>query len=179
VRKPESLALRVGAVIAAVILLWPSSTRADTILHPIAFVWPAAWLLFIPLVLIEAAIAVRIVGIGHSKGFWVSLWANMLSTLVGVPIGTCFNPVPLMFMWGSTPKGIASQLLFWTSLLFPLYLVSVIVEAWVAWRFLDESHGQKAWRWAWLGNLATYALISAGLAVTQMIYWFNHRGAGA
>jgi hypothetical protein len=71
-RKREALALRVGGVFA-VILLWRSTMRADAILHPIVFVWPAAWLLSFPLVLIEAAIAVRVVGIGYRKGLWLSL----------------------------------------------------------------------------------------------------------
>jgi hypothetical protein len=46
----------------------------------------------------------------------------------------------------------------------------VIVEAWIASRFLDESDRQKPWRRAWLGNLATYTLIFTGLVVRATIY---------
>src|SRR5439155_925762 len=73
----------------------------------------------------------------------------------------------------SDTSSVASGLLFFVSLLLPLYLLSVVAEAWVARRLVDESHRQKAWRWAWLANLVTYALISAALMALTVIDWLT------
>jgi hypothetical protein len=163
---------------ALVCFLGPSTAWANPIIHPIAFVWPAAWIVLVPVVFIEAAVAVRVLGVSYRAGVWLSFWANLFSTLLGVPIGTCFNPVPLMFIDLDNPSW-ASGLLFFVSLLLPLYLLSVVTEAWVARRFVDASQRPNVWRWSWLANLVTYALISAGLIVITLIDWLNRRGIAA
>ncbi len=163
-----------GALVALAVGLWPATARADTILHPIVVVWPAAWALLIPIVLIEAAIAVRVIGVRFSQGVWLSFLANLVSTVIGVPIGTCANPFPLMMIAHGGGNGLASQLSFFATLLPPLYLVSVLTEGWVARRYLAEPiERQKAWRWAWLANLVTYGLISVGLLAMLLIAWLN------
>jgi len=156
-------------------LLWPSTAWANPIVHPIAFVWPAAWILLVPVVLIEAAVAVRVLKLSIRASLWLSLWANLLSTALGVPIGTCLNPIPLIFLLEFGTKSAAGIWLFLASLLLTLYLLSVVAEAWVARRLVDESRRQKAWRWAWLANLVTYALISAGLIALALIDWLHRR----
>jgi hypothetical protein len=163
-----------GTTAVLAVVLWPVTARADAILHPIVVVWPAAWALLVPIVLIEAAIAVRVIGIRFTQGLWLSFLANLLSTAIGVPIGTCANPFPLMFIAHAEGDHPASALSFFASLLVPLYLVSVITEAWVARSYLvDSVQQQKAWRWAWLANLATYGLISAGLLAILLISWLK------
>jgi hypothetical protein len=154
-------------MIAVFFLLWPSAGQADSIIPPIIVVWPAVCFLFLPVVFIEAALAVCTLRIPFGEGIRISFWANLLSTLVGLPIGTCFNPVPLVLArrWD---YGAAPDLVLLVSLPLSLYLVSVVAEAWVARRLLDESHRQRAWRWAWLANLATYTLIWGGLAALAM-----------
>lgn len=169
----------VTTIVVFVSILWPSTAQANPIIAPITFVWPAAFVLLVPVVIIEAAIAVRVVGIRFDEGLRLSVWANILSTVVGVPIGTCGNPVPLMFVKESDTASFASALLFFGTLLVPLYFLSVITEAWVARRILDQSHRQKAWRWAWLANLATYSIVSAGLVVLELIEWLGRRGSNA
>jgi hypothetical protein len=165
----------VPVVVALVCFLWPSTAWANPIILPIAFVWPAASILLVPVVFIEAAVAVRVLGVSFRVGVWLSFWANLLSTVLGVPIGTCFNPVPLMFIGESDTSNTASGLLFWVSLLLPLYLLSVVAEAWVVRRLVDERHRQKARRWALLGNLLTHALISPGLMALALIDWLNRQ----
>jgi hypothetical protein len=59
-----------------------------------------------------------------------------------------------MFLGGET-SSLASELLVLTSRLLPLYLLSVLAEAWAVRRLVDESRRQKAWRWAWLANGVT------------------------
>ena len=160
-------------------ILWPSTAWANPIIAPITFVWPAAFILLAPVVIIEAAIAVRVVGVRFGEAMWLSLGANIISTVVGIPIGTCCNPVPLMFISESDTGSFASALLFFGTLLLPLYFLSVITEAWAARSILDQSHRQKAWRWAWLANLATYTFVSAGLVVLALIEWLGRRGSNA
>jgi hypothetical protein len=140
-------------------LHWPSTVRANPIISPITFVWPAAFILLVPVVIIEAAVAVHVVGIRFREGVWLSVWANILSTVVGVPIGTCGNPIPQMFVREADTGNLASALLFFGTLLLPLYFLSVMTEAWVARRLLDQTHRQKAWRSAWIATIATYPAI--------------------
>jgi hypothetical protein len=157
-----------------VVVLWPATAWADAILHPIVVVWPVSWVLFAPVVLIEAAIATRIIGIRFGQAVLLSFCANLVSTLLGVPVGTCANPFPLMSITRGEGKDLASGLMFLATLLLPLYLVSVITEGWVAGRYLaDPNEQQKAWRWAWLANLATYGLISVGLLAFVLIDWLT------
>jgi hypothetical protein len=141
-----SLLTNHGSLALLIVFLLPGTAQADAILHPIVVVWPAAWVLLIPIVLIEAVIAARVIGIRFRQGVWLSLWANLLSTAIGVPIGTCANPFPLMLM--TTAQGVngpASVFVFFATLLLPLYLVSVLTEAWVARRYLvDPIEQQKA-----------------------------------
>jgi hypothetical protein len=156
------------------LLLWPATARADAIFPPIVFVWPSAWALLVPMVLIEAIIAVRVIGVRFAQGVWLSFLANLVSTAIGVPIGTCANPFPLMMIAHGKGNGLVSELSLFASLLPPLYLVSVITEGWVACRYLgDPTQRQKAWRWAWLANLATYGLISFGLLAIVLIGWLK------
>jgi hypothetical protein len=158
------------AMAALVVVLWPATARADAMLPPIVIVWPVAWALLGPIVLIEAAIAARTIGIRFGQGVWLSFWANLLSTAVALPIGSCANPFPLILMTHEGGRDFASGLLFFATLLLPLYLVSVITEGWVARRYLaDPIERDKAWRWAWLANLVTYGLISTGLLALVLI----------
>jgi hypothetical protein len=163
-----------GAMVALAVVLWPATARADAVLAPIVFVWPAAWALLVPMVLVEAIIAVRVIGVRFSQGIWLSFLANLVSTAIGVPIGTCANPFPLMMIARGGGNGLMSELSLFASLLPPLYLVSVITEGWVARRYLgDPDQRQKTWRWAWLANLATYSLISLGLLAILFIGWLK------
>src|SRR5437870_2145184 len=110
-RLPQFGSLGMETMAAALVFfLWPSTAWANPIIHPIAFVWPAAWILLVPVVFIEAAVAVRVLGVSYRVGVWLSFWANLLSTVLGVPIGTCFNPVPFMFVGESDTSSVASGL---------------------------------------------------------------------
>ena len=104
-RLTRSLGLET-TVAALVCFLWPSTAWANPIIPPIVVVWPAAWILLAPVVFVEAAIAVRVIGTRFGSAFWLSCWANLLSTVVGVPIGTCFNPLPLRLIRESESIGL-------------------------------------------------------------------------
>jgi hypothetical protein len=56
--------LRIEMIVAgSVVFLVPATAWANPIVPPIVVVWPAAWILFVPVVLIEAATAVRVLGV--------------------------------------------------------------------------------------------------------------------
>jgi hypothetical protein len=113
--------LRIEMIVAgSVVFLVPATAWANPIVPPIVVVWPAAWILFVPVVLIEAATAVRVLGVTYGAALWLSFRANLLSTALGIPIGTCFSPIPLMLI-GDETSSLASALLFLTSLLLALY----------------------------------------------------------
>jgi hypothetical protein len=72
-------------VVAAVVLL-PTRAVADVGLPMLVLVWPAAWILLAPIVLVEAWVARRIARIGWREALIVSGEANAISTLVGIPL---------------------------------------------------------------------------------------------
>jgi len=169
-----------GMVIPGLVLLllWPSTARSNGIMPPVIVVWPAAWILLVPVVFIEAGFAVRMLELSAGAGFRLSWCANLLSTALGVPLATCFNPLPVIFLRSGEGEtsSLALGLLFLASLLLPLHLLSVLSEACVARRLVDVSRRRRVWRWAWLANSVTYALISAGLLALVVIDWANRRG---
>jgi hypothetical protein len=59
---------------------------ADTGLPMLALVWPAAWLLLLPIVVAEAYCARRLLRVDWRQALLVSAQANVLSTLVGMPL---------------------------------------------------------------------------------------------
>jgi hypothetical protein len=75
---------------------------------------------------------------------------------------------------GGEESGLASDLLFIASLMFPLYSLSVLVEGWTARHLVDQSCRRRAWRWAWLANGLTYGLILAGMVALALNYWLTH-----
>ncbi len=163
--------LRMEVLIAGLgFFVWPSTAWANPIIHPIALVWPAAWIILVPVVLIEAIVAIPVLGVTFLRGLWLSFVANLLSTAIGVPIGTCLNPLPLMFIGGfAEASSHVSKLTFLASLLIPLYLLSVLAEGWAAGRLVDRSLRKRVWRWSWLANGVTYGFISAGLMTLMLI----------
>jgi hypothetical protein len=156
---------------ALILLLGPSTTWANPIVPPIVVVWPAAWIILLPVVFIEAMVATYILGITYGAGLRVSFWANLFSTLLGVPIGSCVNPLLYMGHLGRSP--IESDLLFMVSLLLPLYFLSVLSEGWLVRRIVDEPLKSKAWRWAWVANGVTYALIAELLLCMIVQNWMK------
>jgi len=52
----------------------------------LALVWPASWALLIPIVLVEALVARRVLGLGWKEALRRTGVANLASTLVGIPL---------------------------------------------------------------------------------------------
>jgi hypothetical protein len=158
--EPSGFGFRLWLV-GSLLLLWPSTASADSIIHPIVVIWPVAWLALVPVVLVEAAVARRIFGWSYARAFRMTTVANLFSTLIGVPVGTCLNPLPLL--------GYAQGWRFLPAIVLPLYGVSVLSEAIVADKFMEQGVSRRPlWRWALVANAVSYLLILAALAV---LFW--------
>src|SRR5262245_54837395 len=84
-----------SCLVVGAALLVPVPARADVGI-PVGIVfWPATWILFLPVVLVEAGIARRVLGLRFWDGLKLSLKANAWSTVAGVPLA-CL----LMFVLG-------------------------------------------------------------------------------
>jgi hypothetical protein len=163
----------------------------------LAVIWPASWVLFVPVVAIEAWVARRIVGLTIKRSVFAAAGANVVSTLVGIPLVWGILVVIEMFVpRGGQALGLGS---FWRRvfavtvqapwlipyeselhwmipaaaivLLVPLFFASVFIEGMVFKQFCSSP--QLARRWSWVANGATYALMLVGLVV-MLVIAFTH-----
>lgn len=183
------------AALAASIVAIPCSARADAGVPMLALVWPASWILFIPVVAIEAWIARRITGLSVKRSVLATSLANGVSTLVGIPLVWILLALIQVFMVprGGEALGLDS---FWHRvfavtaqapwlipyesdlhwmvplagivLLVPFFFTSVLVEWMVFKRFCTSAPG-VARRWSWVANGVTYCLMLAGLVITLIV----------
>ena len=155
----------------------------------LALVWPASWLLFVPIVLVESYVGARVLSLSYWKALKLVGLANLVSTLLGIPmtwlaltlvrclipanvIGDDANLHNLLVVAFAAPwldPGAAESTWMVSTaalvLCIPFFLVSVWMEGSVVGRFAPESISDKAFRWSWRANLATYVPIWIGLLV--------------
>lgn len=178
------------SVLATLVVVWPNYARADAGVPMLALVWPSAWALFVPVCLIEALVARRLLVLPFLQSAKLSFFANAWSTLVGIPL-TWLALVLVEVAAGAAssylqPKpGHASLLLSpifapWLGpgarswhvfaaaafLCVPFMLVSIRVERWSAAKRIPH---EDARRWAYIANLATYLPIVA-ILVALAVY---------
>jgi hypothetical protein len=150
--------------------------------------WPAAGILFVPVVLVEGLIARRMLGLSTRDALKLSLIANIWSTLVGVPL--TWLALLLLEMVGILLGSLASSTrLSW--LLAPLYAAWIPpVNGWwplyasgavlcVAFFFASvwtEARSarrrvppDKALAWAKRANLVTYAPVFVALVAAAIV----------
>ncbi len=155
----------------------------------LVLVWPASWVLYIPIALVEAAVARRHLGLSWRRALKVATAANLVSTLVGIPLTwgvgvlaeSFIGPVlPFPIHPSSTTSQVIESIVMapwlgsnvesWMvtlaalSLCVPFFFVSVWAEYLVAnWLLHDiEEAGVKGW--AWRANGASYGAIAVLLA---------------
>jgi hypothetical protein len=112
-----------------------------------AVFWPASWLLLIPVVLIEAGIARRILGLRFSQCLKVSLKANLWSTLAGVPLACLLMLVVGLFLGSGPHRGGGSP--------------------WLADLFLGSA--------VWLGGLPDWAIFAGPALICVPCYFLSVR----
>jgi hypothetical protein len=178
----------VSYLVAALIVLAPLSARADVGIPVGALFWPATWVLFLPVAVIEALVARRILGLDFSGSLKLSLKANAWSTVAGVPLACILMFVVGLFASAGS-HGLRSapwlaQLFFgsavwldglpdWaffagpTLICIPCYFLSVWIETWSAAKTVPRS---EARRWAKVANGITYGLFVASLLSAAVVY---------
>jgi hypothetical protein len=166
----------------ATIGLWPPEASADTGIPILAAFWPSSSFAFVPIVLVEAWVAHRVLHAPPGRCIRLSLTANAWSTFVGVPIGlvvlallrviagAVFESVragqdgilPLglshpAVAWIITASGIWGPILAFIVLCGGSFALSVWIEAAAAREYFSLSHEQAA-AWARAANLVSYGL---------------------
>ena len=183
---------QVAALGAAWCLLAPFAA-ANTGLPMLGLVWPASWILFLPIVLVEAFVCARVLPVPYRKALWMTSVANAFSTLVGIPV-TWFLLVGVQIgLPGSSFVGPEASLdnvlslvrnAAWLSptepvptwnvttsalaLCVPFYFVSVWTEGFIVGRCAPKSIASRAFRSSWRANLATYGPIGLALLVLSI-----------
>jgi hypothetical protein len=168
---------------------WPAPAQANMGVPMLAVVWPLSWAAFLPIVLIEAYMALRMFGLRFGDAFKLAAKANAWSTLAGIPAtwlllalygflgGPLFEALrpisqpaayvvilPVLIAWpfGSRPSTIY---LAAAGLCVPFYLMSVWVEARSARSRLPAPDAKRWARWA---NAVTYGLSIVVLAIAAL-----------
>jgi hypothetical protein len=161
-----------------------SPASANVGVPMLAVVWPVAWVLFVPIVLVEAWIAARILALGWRRCVSMALKANAFSTLIGIPVtwGALFlvqlvtgggwsvgldTPLKkvLAVTWQSPWLGPNEGELWWMGpsaamvLCVPFFFMSVWLENRVARRSFNKDEWAGVMRWAWIANGVSYGLI--------------------
>lgn len=84
------------AALPLVALSLPCLAHADAGVPMLALAWPVQWLALIPIVLLECEISRRQLQFSFRRMFWPIAKANLISTLVGVPVAWLVMLLPLM-----------------------------------------------------------------------------------
>jgi hypothetical protein len=177
------------------VLLLPESAWANAGYPMILAIWPTAFALLLPIVLIEALVARRVFNGTFLQGLKLSAAANLASTVLGIPLtwyllalvehqllswfprSTSENPSLLAVTIGSPwlmPMDLDRDLPWMVpaagiSLCVPFFFVSVVSEGLAARWILEWSQPRTAWRWAWIANSLSYLLLVACLGVRLFI----------
>jgi hypothetical protein len=180
--------------------LLSAPAAADTGVPMLVLIWPASWILLLPIVLVEAAIAYRLLGLKARRSLLVSAVANTVSTLVGIPLTwAVLAAAEILATKGGRAYGLYTwprRLLAFTVqapwlvpyeehldwlipaaaivLCIPFFFVSVYLEYQVARRVLKEIGPERVRHWSWRANLATYGAIVMALAVMLALALRQH-----
>ncbi|WP_437964287.1 hypothetical protein WMF04_31805 [Sorangium sp. So ce260] len=201
-RQPDPirrLAATIALLSGAAVLLWPETALANAGIPMIYLAWPASWVVFVPVVLVEAAVAQRVLGLPTRDALKLSLAANAWSTLAGIPITWALLLLPEMLVglilsaFRLDPSTLAIALfapLFapWLPpvkegwivfaagafLCVPFFFASVWVEARSARRRVPAA---QALRWARRANTVTYGFFLALLLLAALISRLTQAGS--
>jgi len=95
IHPPKSRFLRV--FISTGLMLAPCVAHANAGIPMLALAWPLQWLSLIPIVLLECAVSQKSLQVPFRQLIWPFGKANIISTLVGIPIAWCIMLIPLFF----------------------------------------------------------------------------------
>ncbi len=177
-----------GAAAAVGLALWPSRVSADVGIPMLLYVWPASWILFVPIVLIEAVIARSVLVLPLGRSLRISFVANLVSTVVGIPLAWIAALIVELLLAGigaglhAVTRGyipesvvaIAILTLAWIGpesrpwavpaaalvLCVPFFFASVYCERRVARRMVSPELYDRVRHWSWRANLVSYGVIA-------------------
>ena len=145
------------------IALWPATASANAVIPPSIMIFPTAWYLLPWIIVIEAWVGIIVVGWGVGRSFLISLAANFLSSLVGIPVAVLDI---------SALKDFEFRLWYFPALVVPLFAASVLVEGYIATMFTGIDQPMRPiWRWALIANSISYLLFLLVLCLF-VAYWF-------
>ena len=173
---------------------------ADAGVPMLALMWPISWLLLVPIIVVEAAVAHDLLGLASRRALFVSAVANAVSTLLGIPITwLLLVALEMLFTGGGSAYGLHTTTqkivaftvqapwlipyegsLHWLVpaaalvLCVPFFFASVYAERFVVRRLASDAAGSAVVRWSWRANLITYGVVIAGLIVVLAVAFLRH-----
>lgn len=173
--------------------LCPAPALADAGIPMLVVVWPAAWVLLVPIVIIESMVAKRIFNTTFLSGLKIAGLANTVSTLVGIPftwlilfvlqnisgatkawgIDTFVQKLlavtvqsPWLIPYPNAPNWFLPAAA--TSLCLCFYVMSIILEVFVVKLYARGALESRAIvKWSMLANTASYSCVF--LALVAMV----------
>ena len=185
-----------ASLTAAIGLLVASPAWANAGIPMLFLAWPAQWIAFVPVVLIETALVAAALRAPYLQQLWPVVKANLLSTLIGVPLawlamlaleagvaGVAFGLLPesatsaawvqvVLFPFMSAWIGGSTLWEFEVAFLVlavPFCVVSVFIEHRFLRRLVPHAQAASLRRALWRGNVLTYVLLC--LAVVVVLLW--------
>lgn len=154
-------------------MLLPATASANAAVPGPFLTYPAAWLMFVPVVGIELLIARAILG-RPLREVQAAVWlGNLTSSLIGIPLSfLLFLALHMVLDWQmlAMPFVVVEGSPLWIVLLgwlVPCFPLSVWIEQKIA-RRMWRCDASRARRWAWLANSASYGF----LLITGLILAF-------
>lgn len=121
---------RRALLVATVVLATPALAEADAGVPMIVLVWPGFWLLLLPIVVLEGSVARRVFQMPWKGALKLSAEANLVSTLVGIPLTWLVLFIVEMLAAGGTWVGFqaagVSELPKWAE-----YMLMLLSAPWV------------------------------------------------
>jgi len=175
------------SVVLSILQMLPA--QANSGVPTIAVIWPVSWFLLLLIIPLEAQVAVKVLKVDYVVGLCISARANIISTLVGIPIAWALLAAIEMLVWQRLPHTEIPST-FWLQHAFtdgawlmplwdapkwyapvalcllniPFCLMSVYVEQWSIKNQREHDFTNlMALKWAWEANLLSYTLITAGI----------------
>lgn len=156
---------------------YPSMAFANGAIPFTALIYPLFWLLFIPIVLVEAFIYLRMLGGRWKSLLWITTKANLISTALGFFAGLVIIipdiAILVVAMQDILRDGRATALaLFNVGLILLLFFFFTV---WVEHRYLKKKmpdiEPKKLKKAIWVSHIASYGLIT--LIVLSVSIWLH------
>jgi hypothetical protein len=155
----------------------------------LALIWPLAWLMFLPVVAVEAWVGTKALRLPMERAVRLSLWANGISTVAGIPLTWCLLLIlemalltPIGYLTRDFPTAFAVTLGApwipplehqdkWQVALAGIWLTvffaaaSIWVEQKVVRRVAPDLAVADVRRWAYQANVLSYTVFVAAILV--------------